>query len=113
MSRMSNVATSRAPANAAATQAARKQKGTAAFWRACAFLYPYRGIVLVSILCAFFVSAAATSGLGTLLPIMRVLIKGDTIQTWADREVVQRRLGVTFADETKDVQIVRVDPDGA
>src|SRR5438270_9798013 len=86
-----------------------RQKGTAYFWRACAYLYPYRGMVVVSILCAVFVSAAATGGLGTLLPIMRVLIKGDTIQTWADREVVQRRLSVKFADEANDVQIIHLD----
>ena len=53
----------------------------------------------ISIVCAIFVSAAATGGLGTLLPIMRVLIKGDTIGTWADREIAQRRLGVKFADD--------------
>src|SRR5438270_6804002 len=88
-----------------------RQKGTAYFWRACAYLYPYRWMVVVSIVCAVFVSAAATSGLGTLLPIMRVLIKGDTIQTWANREVAQKRLELKFADENKDVQVVHLDPD--
>src|SRR5205807_365452 len=52
-------------------------------------------------------------GLGTLLPIMRVFLNGDTIQTWADRAIAQKRIGVTFADQTEDLQIVRVEPGGA
>src|SRR5690349_5531265 len=83
-----------------------KLKGAAHFWRACRYLYPYRGMVVVSIVCAIFVSAAATSGLGTLLPIMRVLIKGDTITTWADREVAQKIFKLKFADDNKEVQVV-------
>ncbi len=86
----------------------KKEKGAGHFWRSCRFLYPYRGMVIVSILCAIFVSAAATCGIGTLLPIMRVLIKGDTISTWADREVVQHRLGIKFADEARDLLIVQI-----
>src|SRR6478672_964910 len=84
----------------------KKEKGAGHFWRACRFLYPYRGMVIVSVLCAIFVSAAATSGIGTLLPIMRVLIKGDTISTWADREIVQHRLGIKFADEARKVPLL-------
>ena len=69
--------------------------------------------MLVSILCAVFVSVTNTIGLGTMLPIMCVLVKGDTIATWADRELVQRRLGVKFTDETNDLVLVKVDPGGA
>ncbi|HZL37313.1 MAG TPA: ABC transporter transmembrane domain-containing protein [Tepidisphaeraceae bacterium] len=87
----------------------KKEKGVAHFWRACGFLYPYRGMVVVSILCAVFVSAANTAGMGTLLPIMRVLVKHDTIATWADREIAQRRLGVKFSNDTRDLMIVSVE----
>ena len=89
-----------------------REKGSAHFWRACRFLYPYRGMVLISILSAIFVSAANTAGLSTMLPIMRVLVKGDTIATWADREITQRRIGLRFSDETKDLVIVKIDPAG-
>src|SRR5690349_19508018 len=82
----------------------KKEKGAGHFWRACRFLYPYRGMVIVSVLCAIFVSAAATSGIGTLLPIMRVLMKGDTIATWADREIAQHRLGIKFAEVEKNAR---------
>ncbi len=88
----------------------KKEKGTSHFWRACRFLYPYRRMVTASILCAIFVSVANTAGLTTLLPIMRVLVKGDTIATWADREIAQRRLGIKLSDETKDLLIVTVTP---
>lgn len=91
----------------------KKEKGAIHFWRACRFLYPYRGMVIISILCAVFVSAANTAGLGTLLPIMRVLVKGDTIAAWANREIVQQRLGVKFSGETRDLVIVKVNASGA
>jgi ABC-type multidrug transport system fused ATPase/permease subunit len=68
--------------------------------------------VVISIVCALFVSFALAGGLGTLLPIMRVFLNGDTIQTWMDRTIAQRRIGVTFADQTDQLtdqlQIVKV-----
>ncbi|HWE02349.1 MAG TPA: ABC transporter transmembrane domain-containing protein [Tepidisphaeraceae bacterium] len=90
----------------------KKEKGTAHFWRACRFLAPYRGMVAVSIICAIFVSITNTAGLSTMLPIMRVLVKGDTIGAWANREVAQRRLGLKFSDETKDLVVVKLNADG-
>ena len=66
-------------------------------------------MVVISILCAVFVSIANTAGLSTMLPIMRVLVKGDTIGAWADREIAQRRLGLKFSDETKDLIIVKIE----
>jgi ABC-type multidrug transport system fused ATPase/permease subunit len=76
-----------------------KSKTYAAFWRAFRFLLPYRGMVTVSILCALFVGVAFAGGLGTMLPIMRVLIEGDTIKSWVDREIVESRLDVHLADQ--------------
>ncbi len=92
--------------------APRKRKGTADFWRATQFLRPYWRMVAISIACAIFVSIVATGGLGTLLPIMRVLIKGDTIQSWADREITQRRMGVKLADDINEVRVVTLEPNG-
>ena len=76
-----------------------QSKSHAAFWRACRYLFPYRGIVTVSILCALFVGVAFAGGLGTMLPIMRVLIEGDTLQNWMNREIAEKRLGVRLFDE--------------
>ena len=87
-----------------------KDKNNSQFWRACRYLIPYRGLVAISITCALFVSFAFAGGLGTLLPIMRVFLNGDTIQTWVDRAIAQPRLGVTFADSTDELRIVKIEP---
>ena len=87
-----------------------KSSDSTDFRRAMGYLRPYWGMVATSIACAIFVSAAATGGLGTLLPIMRVLVKGDTIPSWAQREIAERRLGVRFADDVSQVRMVVVDP---
>lgn len=87
---------------------AKKRRKNADFWRACRFLWPHRGKVFISIFCAFFVGAAFTSGLSTLLPIMRVLINGDTVVTWVNRQVVQHRLNVALLDAPDRLQISRI-----
>ncbi|HSZ58049.1 MAG TPA: hypothetical protein VK797_20465, partial [Tepidisphaeraceae bacterium] len=84
-----------------------KDKSIKYFRRALRFLYPYRGLVVISIVCAIFVSGAFAGGLGTLLPIMRVFLNGDTVQSWIDRVIAQRRLGVTFADRVDELELIR------
>jgi subfamily B ATP-binding cassette protein MsbA len=76
-----------------------KSKSYAAFWRAFRYLFPYRALVGVSIVCALFVGAAFAGGLGTMLPIMRVLIEGDTLHDWVNRSVAEERLGVRLYDK--------------
>ena len=73
---------------------------------------PYWRMVMISIVCAVFVSVAFTGGLGTLLPIMRVLINGDTVAQWADAQIVEKRLGVKLADVADVVKIVHVEQAG-
>jgi ABC-type multidrug transport system fused ATPase/permease subunit len=89
-------------------KAAEKDKTYTAFWRAFRFLAPYRGLIAVSVACALFVGVAYAGGLGTMLPIMRVLIEGDTLKSWMDREAASARLGVKFADDPSTVRVVRV-----
>src|SRR5205814_2377555 len=57
------------------------------FWRACRYLAPYRRIVAISILCAFAVGFITTLGLGAMLPLLRVLIRGQTVQAWLDQQI--------------------------
>src|SRR3569832_1703869 len=83
----------------------KKNKETADFWRALVFLKPHWKIVSISIFCALVVGVAFTSGLSTMLPIIQVLIKGDTVQAWVDRVTVERRLGVKLADDPQHVVI--------
>src|SRR5437762_1114891 len=65
----------------------RKSRKNTEFWRACRYLHPYRRIVLISVVCAFGVGFITTIGLGAMLPILRVLLNGDTIQQWLDRQI--------------------------
>jgi subfamily B ATP-binding cassette protein MsbA len=78
------------------------------FWRACRYLLPYRAYILVSIICAFFVGLTLASGLGALLPLLRVLINGDSVQGWAYRQTAEVRLGVRLQQDPAVVQIVQI-----
>lgn len=92
----------------------RQKKNNAHFLRALKFLRPYRTLVVTSIVCAFFVGAAMTSGLGTMLPIIRVLINGDTVPAWVNRLIVEKRLDVKLSDDPAQSQLLllRVDRRG-
>src|SRR2546421_11017788 len=83
------------------------------FWRAIAFLRPHWRIVAASIACAFIVGIAFTSGLSTMLPIMQVLIKGDSVPAWVDRQIVQKRLNVKLADDPEHVTIIKLNAGSA
>src|SRR5437764_6712309 len=83
----------------------KKNKSNADFWRACRYLAPHRKIVTISIICAFLVGLTFASGLGALLPILRILVNGDTMQGWVQRQAVENRLGVKLAEDAGDVRV--------
>lgn len=90
----------------------KKKKSKGDFWRACRYLGPHRRIVAISIVCAFVVGAAFTGGLGTVLPIMQVLVNGDTIENWVNRKIVEKRLEimlleVSLGDESSQMRLSR------
>src|SRR5262249_21339666 len=62
----------------------RKSRKNTEFWRACHYLGPYRRIVIVSIVCAFFVGGITAAGLGAMLPILQVLLNNETLQGYVD-----------------------------
>jgi ATP-binding cassette, subfamily B, bacterial MsbA len=78
------------------------------FWRACRYLWPYRPLVAISLVCAFFVGLSLAGGLGGLLPILRVLINGGTVPGWAYGQIAEQRLGVRFIQNPAAVQIGQV-----
>jgi len=57
---------------------------------------------------AFFVGLALTGGLTTMLPIMQVLINGDTVPGWMYRQTAQARLKVKLVADPGIVQISQV-----
>src|SRR5688572_4451612 len=84
------------------------RKKNANFWRAMRFLGPYRGMVIVSICCALTVGAVFTSGLGAMLPIFKVLLEDQTVADWADRQIVEHRLGVKLGERSDNLVITKV-----
>lgn len=90
-----------------------KDKSLRYFYRACRYLWPYRAKVTVSIVAAIFVGLAMTGGLTTMIPILQVMISGDTIQEWTYRQMAQHRLNVRFVSEPTMVQIALVTGDPA
>jgi len=94
------------------SEVVRKKKSTADFWRALRFIVPYWRLLAISIVCAFFCGLANTSGLGTIIPICNILFNGDTIHDWAEREIAAHRLGVYFADDVRELRVVKLVPDG-
>lgn len=90
----------------------KKDKSKAAFWRACRYLGPHRRIVAISVFCALIVGVVFTSGLGTMLPIMQVLINEDTVPDWVNRKVAEGRLEVRLADDLAQVRLARTPTQG-
>ncbi|HEX4055671.1 MAG TPA: ABC transporter ATP-binding protein [Tepidisphaeraceae bacterium] len=82
------------------------------FWRACRYLWPYRAKVAISVIAAVFVGLALTGGLTTMLPVMQVLINGDTMPGWMYRQTAQARLKVKFVADPGIVQIGQKVTDG-
>src|SRR4051812_20459107 len=52
------------------------------FWRAVRFLGPYRSLVARSIVSALIAGTLMTAGLPMMVPVLRVLINGETVQEW-------------------------------
>ena len=94
----------------------KKKKDLADFWRAARFLLPYRRKIAISVIAALFIGLAMAGGLGSILPVLRVLVSGDTIPNWVNRSVAESRLQIKIASEASDLaglSVVMVDPKGA
>ncbi|MDB5294192.1 MAG: msbA, partial [Phycisphaerales bacterium] len=89
------------------------KRGTRDFWRAMAFVWPYRRTIAVSVVCAFFVGLAISGSLTAITPVLRVLLSKQTVQQWVDGVIAERRLGVRLLEGTPEAQVAQVKPDGA
>ena len=85
-----------------------KDKRLSDFWRSTRYVLPYRRIVGISVVCAIFVGIATSGGLTTMLPIMRVLLDGQTVADWANSQIVEKRIGVKLADDRDVVRLITV-----
>ena len=86
----------------------RKKSDNREFWRACRFLYPYRFMVATSIVCAIFIGVAFTGGLSSMVPMMQVFLKEETIGSWAQRKIAEQRLDAELTTESDDVRVAKV-----
>src|SRR5438046_8915090 len=89
--------------------AVKKRGKNVHFWRACRYLGPYRKIVTISAVSAFFMGLIYTGGLGAMLPILRVLVNGDTVQSWTDHQIANKRLDANLyiAERPVDAPIIK------
>jgi len=65
----------------------------AALRRAVRFVWPYRKMVAASVVCALLMGLITTIGLSAILPILKVLIEGQTVAEWVDEQALESRLG--------------------
>ena len=96
------------PTPALTAKRAAKKRASQDFVQALRFLFPYWRIIALSLAAAVFVGLAMAGGFTTMLPVLSVLIKGDTVPNWVERRVVADRLGVTFAGDAADAADLRV-----
>ena len=73
-----------------------RESKTAALWRAMRFLYPYRKLVAISLVCAFFMGGIMTTGMSAILPILKVLVEGKTVAGWMNTTVASHGGNVPF-----------------
>src|SRR3954454_23559060 len=90
----------------------KRDKSVAYFWRALRYLAPHRRLVGISIGCAFLVGLTFTGGLSAMLPILKVLMNGETVQVWSGRLVAEHRLNVKLADTPEKVLVDHVRHNG-
>ncbi|HUO09119.1 MAG TPA: ABC transporter ATP-binding protein [Phycisphaerae bacterium] len=69
-----------------------------AWWRVLRGVWPYRTLVVISIICALGVGLSYASGVAVMLPVLKIFISTEGIHGWVDREAAQDRLGVTLWD---------------
>jgi subfamily B ATP-binding cassette protein MsbA len=86
----------------------KKKKDLVDFWRAARFLLPYRRKITISVVAAFFIGLAMAGGLGSIIPVLRVLISGDTIPSWINRTIAESRMDIKIASESSDLGTIRV-----
>lgn len=89
-----------------------RPRSLAPFRRGLRALWPYKRMVVTSIFCALFVGVFFAGGITAMLPIMRVLLNGDTLAGWAERQIAADRLHVGFNDDAAELRIVRVNKKG-
>src|SRR3954466_6876988 len=71
-----------------------------AWWRVLRGVFPYRWMVVLSMICALGVGLSYASGVAVMLPVMKIFVSAEGIQGWANRTAAQSRLDLVMWDLT-------------
>jgi len=67
------------------------------FWRVLRYLRGQYQTVFVSIVCALLVAVLFSVSIGSILPLMKVMLEDEGPHDWVYRGMIEARVGVTFA----------------
>src|SRR5690606_27119140 len=84
----------------------RREKRKTHFWRATAYLRPYRKLVVASVLFALLAGGVLAGSITAVLPVLQTLLNGDTPQMWVDRIIAERRLDIDIADDPDEIRVL-------
>ena len=69
-----------------------------AWWRVLRGVFPYRWMVVLSLICALGVGLSYASGVAVMLPVMKVFMSVEGLHGWINRSTAQNRLDLDFWD---------------
>ena len=77
-----------------------------AWWRVLRGAWPYRWVVVVSMICALGVGMSYAAGVGVMLPVMKIFTSVEGVHGWANRVASEKRLDVAIMDLDQTVKRV-------
>ncbi|MCL2647147.1 MAG: ABC transporter ATP-binding protein/permease [Phycisphaerales bacterium] len=69
-----------------------------AWWRVLKGVWPYRWLMVISLICAVGVGGSYASGVVVMLPVMKIFMSAEKIQGWANRSATESRLKIETWD---------------
>ncbi len=67
-----------------------------AWWRVLRGVWPYRAVVIISMICALGVGLSYAAGIGVLMPVLKIFVSSEGAHAWAHRSAVEKRFDVTI-----------------
>lgn len=81
----------------------------AEFFRVLRLVWPYRGKLLLGILCSILFAGLQTAGLSAVFPVFKILLEEEGLKGWAHRMIAADRLGVELEQPatTDRIRVIR------
>ncbi len=74
------------------------------WWRVLRGVWPYRWLVMISMVCALGVGLSYASGVAIMLPVMKIFISAEGVHGWVNRTAVEKRLNISVWDLSQNAQ---------